>query len=101
MTKPITSPWAPQPKQWKKPLSSLTVNDGLFALWNGNRPGNSRPRLSSRTERTTRPDRGKRGRRSDRKEKGKAIKQRTRTRNRNWAEKRTRQESKRKGQRKR
>ena len=32
MTKPITSPWAPQPKQWKKPLSSLTVKEGRLLV---------------------------------------------------------------------
>ena len=49
MTKPMTSPWAPQPKQWKKPLSSFTVNDGVFSLWKGQRPTDSRPRRMSRT----------------------------------------------------
>ena len=27
-----TDPCAPQPKQWKKPLSSLTVKEGVFSL---------------------------------------------------------------------
>ncbi len=33
-----TSPPTPQPKQWKKPLSRLTWNDGVFSPWNGQRP---------------------------------------------------------------
>src|SRR5438477_12065409 len=33
-----TSPPAPQPKQWKNPLSGLTWNDGVFSEWNGQRP---------------------------------------------------------------
>src|SRR5262245_9739409 len=53
MTKPTTSPWAPQPKQWKKFLSSLTVNEGVFSLWKGQRPVCSRPRFCSRTRRPT------------------------------------------------
>jgi len=28
----------PQPKQWKKPLSRLTWNDGVFSAWNGHSP---------------------------------------------------------------
>jgi hypothetical protein len=38
MTKPSTSPCAPQPKQWKKPFWSLTVKDGVFSSWNGQSP---------------------------------------------------------------
>src|SRR5262245_537324 len=44
MTKAKTSPCAPQPKQWKNPRSSLTVNDGVFSAWNGQRPTALRPR---------------------------------------------------------
>ena len=49
MTKPMTSPWAPQPKQWKKPFSSFTVKEGVFSLWKGQSPMDSRPRRTSRT----------------------------------------------------
>ena len=42
MRKPIASPCAPQPKQWKKPLSSTTLKDGVFSLWNGQSPPYSR-----------------------------------------------------------
>src|SRR5579859_1535280 len=45
----MTSPCAPQPKQWKKPFSSFTVKDGDFSLWNGQSPLYSRPFLTSRT----------------------------------------------------
>src|SRR5271154_4386964 len=45
----MTSPWAPQPKQWKKPLSSLTVKLGDFSLWKGHRPEYSRPLRVKRT----------------------------------------------------
>ena len=34
----ITSPPTPQPKQWKKPRSRLTLNEGVFSPWNGHRP---------------------------------------------------------------
>ena len=33
-----TSPPVLQPKQWKKPLSRFTVNDGDFSLWKGQSP---------------------------------------------------------------
>src|SRR4029453_612207 len=57
MRKPITSPCAPQPKQWKKALSSLTLKEGVFSLWNGHSPRCSRPRRCSRTRRPTTEDR--------------------------------------------
>jgi len=31
VTKPMTSPAAPQPKQWKSPLDGVTVKDGVFS----------------------------------------------------------------------
>ena len=34
----ITSPPSPQPKQWKVPCVGRTLNDGVFSLWNGQRP---------------------------------------------------------------
>ena len=34
----MTSPPTPQPKQWKKPLSACTLNEGVFSVWNGQRP---------------------------------------------------------------
>src|SRR5262249_22038372 len=38
MMKPNASPPAPQPKQWKMPRFGLTVNDGVFSAWKGQRP---------------------------------------------------------------
>jgi len=49
ITKANTSPCSPQPKQWKKPRSSLTVNDGVFSAWNGQSPTKLRPRRRSAT----------------------------------------------------
>src|SRR3954447_13479284 len=43
----IASPPLPQPKQWKNPSSSLTLNDPVFSAWNGHNPTHRRPtRLS-------------------------------------------------------
>ena len=38
-----TSPPAPQPKQWKKPLSRIDVERGRLLEWNGHRPLYWRP----------------------------------------------------------
>jgi hypothetical protein len=38
------SPDAPHPKQWKKLPSGVTVNDGVFSVWNGHSPLNDRRR---------------------------------------------------------
>ena len=38
ITKSITPPPSPQPKQWKLPCDGRTVNDGVFSSWNGQRP---------------------------------------------------------------
>ena len=74
MTKPTASPCSPQPKQWKKPFLSLTVKDGVFSLWNGQRPAYSAPeRRFSDTLRPTTSDRLRRARSSSRKPGGKAI----------------------------
>ena len=73
MTKPMASPCAQQPKQWKKPLSSLTVKDGVLSLWKGHSPVCSRPRLASRTRRPTIPDSDTRWRSSSRNDGGNAI----------------------------
>ncbi len=74
MTKPTASPWAPQPKQWKKPFLSLTVKDGVFSLWKGQRPAYSAPeRRFSVTLRPTMSDSLSRARSSSRKPGGKAI----------------------------
>ena len=43
-----TSPPAPQPKQWKNPLSRLTWNDGVFSPWNGQSPLYVAPALLQR-----------------------------------------------------
>ena len=43
ITKVKTLPLSPQPKQWYSPRSSLTVNDGVFSLWNGQSPVWLRP----------------------------------------------------------
>src|SRR4030095_1079641 len=45
----ITSPPAPQPKQWKRPFSSLTVRDGVFSEWKGHKPLYSLPVLRRET----------------------------------------------------
>src|SRR5579885_79150 len=66
MRKPITSPWAPQPKQWKNPFSSLTVKEGVFSLWNGQSPRLSRPRRCSLTLRAMMPTSERRCRSSSR-----------------------------------
>ena len=44
-----TSPPAPQPKQWKKARSSLTLKDGVFSSWKGHRPTWLRPVLRNET----------------------------------------------------
>src|SRR5215475_11388784 len=76
MTKPTASPCAPQPKQWKKPFLSLTVKDGVFSLWKGQRPEYSAPDLRfSVTLRPTMSDRMRRARNSSRKPGGKAMHQ--------------------------
>src|SRR5207245_8021225 len=43
MTKEMTSPPSPQPKQWKYPRAGLTWNDGVFSSWNGQRPFSEPP----------------------------------------------------------
>src|SRR3546814_14348212 len=50
-------PCAPQPKQWEMPFSSLTVKEGDFSLWKGQRPECSRPRFTSFTRRPTTAER--------------------------------------------
>src|SRR5690348_10077900 len=45
--KVTTSPPAPHPKHLKKPLSRLTVNDGVFSWWNGHRPFHEAPAFRS------------------------------------------------------
>ena len=46
----ITSPPTRQPKQWKKPFSRFTWNDGVFSPWNGHSPFHVAPlRLSDTT----------------------------------------------------
>ena len=42
-TKWMTSPPAPQPKQWYSPLSRSTVKEGVRSLWKGQRPFQERP----------------------------------------------------------
>jgi hypothetical protein len=37
-TKVITSPEVWHPKQWKTWSSALTLNDGVFSVWNGHSP---------------------------------------------------------------
>ena len=37
-TKRMASPPAPQPKQWYRPSSGLTENDGVFSEWKGQSP---------------------------------------------------------------
>ena len=34
----MTSPFSAQPKQWKKPCSALTLNDGERSSWKGHSP---------------------------------------------------------------
>src|SRR5262245_2067307 len=38
ITKAITSPFAWQPKQYHSPSLALTENEGVFSVWNGQRP---------------------------------------------------------------
>src|SRR5215467_9247383 len=38
MRNPKASPPTPQPKQWKMPRFGLTVKEGVFSLWKGQRP---------------------------------------------------------------
>src|SRR5882724_11093951 len=38
ITKSITLPPSPQPKQWNVPCVGRTLNDGDFSSWNGHRP---------------------------------------------------------------
>src|SRR5438093_538313 len=54
MTKPKASPPTPQPKQWKMLFRGLTVNDGVFSAWNGQRPFQWDPALRRFTNRLTR-----------------------------------------------
>ena len=47
-------PRAPQPEAMVElPLTGLTVNDGVFSLWNGQQAWNSRPAFFSGTRRPT------------------------------------------------
>ena len=50
------SPWAPQPKQWKKPFTSFTVKEGVFSEWNGHNPEYSCPFLVNLTCREIKSD---------------------------------------------
>src|SRR5262245_34760691 len=43
LTKPMTSPPAPHPKQWKSPRLGVMVKDGVLSSWNGHRPTSTRP----------------------------------------------------------
>jgi len=54
MTKPKTSPPTPQPKQWKMPFLGLTMNDGVFSPWKGQRPFQFTPAFFRLTKRPTR-----------------------------------------------
>src|SRR5438128_2672946 len=54
MRKTNASPPTPQPKQWKIPFRGLTVNDGVFSAWNGQRPFQWDPALRRFTNRLTR-----------------------------------------------
>src|SRR5262249_27588393 len=54
MTKPNASPPTPQPKQWKMFFWGLTVNEGVFSAWNGQRPFQCDPALRRFTNRPTR-----------------------------------------------
>ena len=38
MRKEKAFPPSPQPKQWYICFSALTVNEGVFSLWNGHNP---------------------------------------------------------------
>ena len=38
ITKSITPPLSPQPKQWNMPCVGRTVNEGDFSSWNGQSP---------------------------------------------------------------
>jgi hypothetical protein len=38
ITKEMTSPPSPQPKQWKKFREGVTWNDGDLSSWKGHRP---------------------------------------------------------------
>ena len=38
MRKPKASPPTPQPKQWKIPFLGLTMKEGVFSPWKGQRP---------------------------------------------------------------
>src|SRR3546814_13825161 len=67
-------PCAPQPKQWEMPFSSLTVKEGDFSLWKGQRPECSRPRFTSFTRRPTTAERVTRLRSSSRNSGAKAMK---------------------------
>ncbi len=37
----IALPAAPQPMQWNRPLSGLTMNEAVSSVWNGHRPAQS------------------------------------------------------------
>jgi hypothetical protein len=54
MRNPNTSPPTPQPKQWKMPFFGLTMNDGVFSPWNGQRPFQFTPALRRFTNRPMR-----------------------------------------------
>jgi len=36
--KPNASPPTPHPKQWKIPFLGLTMKEGVFSMWKGQRP---------------------------------------------------------------
>jgi hypothetical protein len=54
MRKPKASPPTPQPKQWKMPFLGLTVNEGVFSAWKGQRPFQLAPAFLRFTYRLTR-----------------------------------------------
>src|SRR6266699_3609780 len=53
MRKLKASPPTPQPKQWKIPRLGLTVKEGVFSVWKGQRPFQCSPAFFRFTKRPT------------------------------------------------
>ena len=49
ITNEIASPPSPHPKHLKMPIPGFTLNDGVFSLWNGQRPLKLVPAFLRRT----------------------------------------------------
>jgi len=56
VTKPITSPEAPQPKQWKSPFAEDTLKDAVLSKWNGHGATSCRPFFLSAMPRSATTD---------------------------------------------